>query len=311
MAALSVNGLALGAVLFSAAKNKESQEPTDMTHLFLDFPALKPGVPDVQALMNVIRSEEQTAFVISAEVVKFVRDALIVNTTITAFKDCRFAFNEGREFIEFDSTGKSSRFTETPDWFISPGAFSRTQWLINHDLADVSTTTFIDVLMSWPLKERRAHCDLLFDLGLQKTSTTPENVFASKSGNKNRITTKPKINDIGSVQIFQQFFARLKTAVMANTFPTLQILTDSEDVSRVPVTLKGAVRTWFKCITNELPPNNKRVEAGNVELFCAPIREQIQQIEAYGVERYYQELSRAIAAAGDQFIADFSFDFRR
>lgn len=282
-----------------------------MHHLFLEFPALKPGVPDVQALMNVIRSEEQTAFVISADVVKFVRDALIVNTTITSFKNCRFAFNEGREFIEFDSNGKSRCFADIPDWFISPGEFSRSQWLINHNLASVSAPEFIEELMTWPLKERREHCDLLFDLGLQKKTTSSETSFASKSGNKNRITTKPKINDIGSVEIFQQFFARLKKAVSADEFPTLQILTGSDDVSRVPVSLKGAVRTWFKCITNELPPNNKRVDAGNAELFCAPIREQIQQIEAFGVERYYQEMSRAIADAGDQFIADFSFDIRR
>lgn len=280
-----------------------------MHHLFLEFPALKPGVPDVQALMNVIRSEEQTAFVISAEVVKFVRDALIVNTTITSFKNCRFAFNEGNEFIEFDNNGTSHRFTETPSWFISPGEFSRSQWLINHHLADVSAPKFIEELMTWPLKERREHCDLLFNLGLLKSSAPQENSFASRAGNKNRITTKPKIHDIGSIEIFEQFFARLKDAVNANAFPTLQILTDKEDVSRVPVTLKGAVRTWFKCITNELPPNNKRVEAGNAELFCAPIREQIQKIEAYGVERYYQALSKAVASAGDQYIADFSFDF--
>ncbi|WP_437891589.1 hypothetical protein [Phytobacter sp. V91] len=281
-----------------------------MSHLFLEFPALKPGVPDVQALMNVIRSETRTAFVISADVVKFVRDALIVNTTITSFKNCYFAFNEGREFIEFDSNGTSRCFTETPDWFISPGEFSRSQWLINHQLAEVSTPAFIEVLMSWPLKERREHCDLLFDLGLNKSASTPGTTFASKSGNKNRITTKPKIHDIASVEIFQQFFLRLKTAVAENRFPTLQILTDCEDVSRVPVTLKGAVRTWFKSITNELPPNNKRVAAGNAALFCAPVREQIQQIESWGVERYYQALSRAIAEAGDRYIADFSFHYR-
>ena len=40
--------------------------------------------------MNVIRSEEQTAFVISADVVKFVKDALIVNTTITSLKKLPF-----------------------------------------------------------------------------------------------------------------------------------------------------------------------------------------------------------------------------
>ncbi|SAE22943.1 Uncharacterised protein [Enterobacter cloacae] len=42
-------------------------------------------------------------------------------------------------------------------------------------------------------------------------------------------------------------------------------------------------------------------------LFCAPVREQIQQIEAIGLEKYYKGLSKAIADAGDGFITDFSY----
>lgn len=283
-----------------------------MYHLFLEFHSLKPGVPDVQALMNVIRSEEQTAFVISPEVVKFVNDALIVNTTITSFKNCRFAFNEGAEFVEFDGKGKSRRFTEPPAWFITPNDFARGQWLINHALADYGTKEFISAFIAkFPnVKERREHCDLLFDLQLEKTpSAAHPPATGRKSGNKNRITTKPKIFDLGSQEIFNRFIERLETAVKSNQFPTLQVLTGHDDIAKAPNTLKGSVRTWFKAITGELPPNNKRVEAGNVELFCAPIREQLRHVEAVGKARYYQSLSQAIEEAGEQFIADFTFKF--
>lgn len=283
-----------------------------MYHLFLEFHSLKPGVPDVQALMNVIRSEEQTAFVISPEVVKFVNDALIVNTTITSFKNCRFAFNEGAEFVEFDGKGKSRRFTEPPAWFITPNDFARGQWLINHALADYGTKEFISAFIAkFPnVKERREHCDLLFDLQLEKTpSAAHPPATGRKSGNKNRITTKPKVFDLGSQEIFNRFIERLETAVKSNQFPTLQVLTGHDDIAKAPNTLKGSVRTWFKAITGELPPNNKRVEAGNVELFCAPIREQLRHVEAIGKARYYQSLSQAIEEAGEQFIADFTFKF--
>ncbi len=135
-----------------------------MTHIFYEFSSLKPGVPDVETLMEVINSSELTRFVMGAEVVDFVKKALIVNTTIGSFKNCYFAFDDGAYFLEFDGKGKSRRFTEVPDWFVSPAEFARSQWLINHDLADVKATAFIDVLMSYPLKSagRTAICCLVW-----------------------------------------------------------------------------------------------------------------------------------------------------
>ena len=258
--------------------------------------------------MEVINSSELTSFVIGAEVVDFVKKALIVNTTIGSFKNCYFAFDNGTQFLEFDGKGKSKRFNEIPEWFVSPAEFSRTQWLINHDLADVKATQFIDVLMSYPLKERRAHCNLLFGLELEKVNAMPATApSASKIGNKNGKTTKPRVMDLGSFELFSQFFERMKTAVLANEFPTLQVLTGMDNLSKAPHALKQGIRTWFKAIAGDLPPNNKRVEAGNSVLFCAPIREQIQQIEAIGLENYYQGLSKAIAEASDSFIADFTY----
>lgn len=78
-----------------------------MTHIFYEFSSLKPGVPDVETLMEVINSSELTRFVMGAEVVDFVKKALIVNTTIGSFKNCYFAFDDGAYFLEFDGKGKS------------------------------------------------------------------------------------------------------------------------------------------------------------------------------------------------------------
>ncbi|QLR42122.1 hypothetical protein HV346_05280 [Enterobacter sp. RHBSTW-00994] len=279
-----------------------------MTHIFYEFSSLKPGVPTVETLMEVINSSELTRFVIGAEVVDFVKKALIVNTTISSFKNCRFAFDNGAHFIEFDSKGKSRRFSDVPDWFVSPAEFARSQWLINHKLADVHATEFVDVLMSFPLKERRAHCNLLFGLDLHKTGVVPTvPATTSNLGNKKGKTTKPKIVDLGSFELFRQFFERMKEAVFADQFPTLQVLTGINNLAKAPQALKQGIRTWFKAIAGDLPPNNKRVEAGNALLFCAPIREQIRQIEALGLEKYYQGLSRAIAEADESFITDFSY----
>jgi hypothetical protein len=228
-----------------------------MTHIFYEFSSLKPGVPTVETLMEVINSSELTSFVIGAEVVDFVKKALIVNTTIGSFKNCKFAFDDGAHFIEFDGKGKSKRYDEVPDWFVTPAEFARSQWLINHDLADVKATQFIDVLMSYPLKERRAHCNLLFGLDLHKVNAVPAATpEASKLGNKNGKTTKPRVTDLGSFELFCQFFERMKTAVFADEFPTLQVLTGIENLSKAPHSLKQGIRTWFKAIAGDLPPTN-------------------------------------------------------
>ncbi|WP_110876044.1 hypothetical protein [Franconibacter helveticus] len=284
-----------------------------MPHVFLEFD-IDPGVKTVSDLTYVLRHEagKQTAYAISAEVAKFVQDALIVNETIISFKNCCFAFRNGAEFVTFDNKGKSKRFSDPiPAWFIRPGEFVRSTWLRTHELADLRAPDFVNAFIEMfpDLKERRHHADLLFDLKLEKTKAKAESVSppTGKPGNKNRITTKPKVADLGSFEIFSHFFERLKTAVNNDTFPTLQVLTGHDDITRVPNSLKGSVRTWFKAVTGELPPNNKRVGAGNAVLFCAPIREQIRQVESWGLEEYYQKLSQAIAEAGETYIADFTF----
>ncbi|MDI3360600.1 hypothetical protein QQF21_21815 [Lelliottia sp. V89_10] len=278
-----------------------------MYHLFLEFDNLEPGVKSVEDLKYVIRDDKHTAFVMSAVVARFIKDALIMNQTITSLKNCRFAFANGAEFVEFDSKGQSTRFTDTPDWFITPGAFARSQWLVNHELHDLMTPQFISTFLEMfsDVKKRREHCNLLFDLQLEESPKRGKP--GVKAARQTRGSTKQKISDLGSFELFSQFFTRLKKAVEANQFPTVQVLTDIDEVAKVPAPLKSAVRTWFKAISSELPPNSKRVGAGNAALFCAPVRAQIQHIEAYGVERYYKKLSKAIADGGERYIADFTF----
>lgn len=283
-----------------------------MHHIFLEFTELEPGVKSVEDLKYVIRDEKQTAFVMSAVVARFIKDALIMNHTIISLKNCRFAFEGGAEFVEFDSKGKSKIYTEQPDWFITPGAFARSQWLVNHELHDLATPQFISTFIEMfpDVKKRREHCNILFNLQLDDVNSRSKTLLTTgKTGNKTRNSTKPKIVDLGSYELFSQFFARLKSAVDADIFPTVQVLTGIDDVVKVPATLKNAARTWFKAISSELPPNSKRVGAGNSALFCAPVRQKIQQIESYGIERYYQYLSKTIAEAGEQFITDFNVKF--
>lgn len=78
-----------------------------MTHIFYEFTSLKPGVPDVETLMQVINSSAITSFVIGPEVVDFVKKALIVNTTIVSFKNCKFASITARTSL--NSMGKGNR----------------------------------------------------------------------------------------------------------------------------------------------------------------------------------------------------------
>lgn len=284
-----------------------------MSHIFFEFD-LEPGVKSVADLNYVLRdSDKKTAFVMSAEVAKFVKDALIINDTIISFKNCCFAFEKGAEFVEFDRKGQSVRFSEpVPAWFIKPSLFARSDWLDNHALADLPAPEFIKAFIEkFPdLHERRKHADYLFDLQLHNIK--PQPAIASKTpGNTSGKSTKPKVTELGSFQLFQQFFERLKAAVMADKFPTLNVLSASDDVSKVPGNYRQALRTAMKAVTNELPVNNKRLAAGNPALFCAPVREKIAEVEAIGLEPYYQALSKAIAEAKGSYIADFSFEYVR
>ncbi|MCV2534703.1 hypothetical protein [Enterobacter wuhouensis] len=283
-------------------------------HTFYEFSALEPGVKTIDQLLAAIASESVTAFVFGGELVRFVNGLLKMKPVIQ-LKNCRFAFDNGARFVEVDSKGNVKEFEpgQVPAWFQDPGEFARGQWLVNHDFADLVTPEFIHAFIErFPdVKKRREHANLLFDLQLGKMSAAAAQPVHKRSGNIQGKTTKPRVTDLQSFELFGQFYSRLKEAVNADRFPTLQVLTGYESMNEAPTSLKGAVRTWFKGITGQLPPNNKRVGAGNSALFCAPIREQLQHVDEIGLEAYYQSLSKAIADAGeDTLIADFTFHYK-
>lgn len=296
-----------------------------MSHIFLEFKDIDPGVKTVNDLTYELKDDsKETVFVISPEVVQFVRQAIDFKTAmgkpITDLKNCCFAFDDGKECFEIDSKGKLKTFSDTvPDWLPSKPDFMRSNWLENHELHDLITPEFIKAFLEkFPsVKERRDHANYLFDLQLDKIKGSPVSVPqpASKVGNKNSRTTKPRVHDLGSYEIFEQFFMRLKEAVTANQLPDLQVLTGM-DGDKAPANLRSGVRTWFKGITGDLPANNKKLEAitkaGTEDLYCAPIRSSLEEVERIGLEKFYQALSHAIKdyqRVDEPFITDFQFDY--
>lgn len=287
-----------------------------MTHIFVEISGIDPGLKSPADLSHVLRDAKDTTYSITPELVNWIKGAIAFRDgqPMPDFKNCCFAFGDGAEFIEFDGKGKiKSPAARTPDWYPDPGEFMRETWLKNKEMHDQTIVQFIKEFLErfTDVNERRIHCDLLFELQLNKISTrapaaaTPQP--ASKIGNKNRLSTQPKVHDLNSFEMFSQFYSNLSDAVQANKFPTMQILIGRDDISKAPTPLKGATRTWFKAVTGELPPNNKKVAAGHADVFCAPIQTTLMQITEYGLEKFYAELSQAIQHAGDLTLDKFEF----
>ena len=285
-----------------------------MPHIFLQITGIRPGVNTPADLSAVIREDNDTTFSISQTVVDWLLGTIdfAAGSPLPKLKNCCFSLADGAEFIEFDGKGKMTTVSEKPAWYPEPGRFLREQWLINNEMYDLSIVAFIKEFLETfvDVKERRIHCNLLFDLQLDKVKSTHFDEIkqpASKLGNKNRKSTAPRVEDLRSFDQFQQFVERMASAVEQNQFPTMNILTGYKDIAKAPGALKGSARTWFKAITGELPPNNKKVAAGNAEIFCAPIRTALEAVRTYGLEAYYHELSQAIQQAGFLEVARFEF----
>ncbi|WP_336222311.1 hypothetical protein [Citrobacter amalonaticus] len=285
-----------------------------MTHTFFEFPQLFTdghGVYDVDSLVAVLEKKEETAHAFSGTAVLFVK-AIFKLESAPQLKNCRFAFvdQDNYQCFEVDGKGKIKKLDDIPDWFVNPSEFARSQWLVNRDLDSERVTKLIAYILDHNIEDRRSYCDLLFNLELGKMKPSSASPATGKPGNKNGKSTKPRVTDLNSFELFSQFFDRLKIAVNADEFPTLQFLTNEQDVNKAPNTLKQGIRTWFKAVTGEQIPNNKKIQAGAAGLFCAPIREQVTEIESVGLEKYYKALSQAIAEAGEEsYISDFTFRF--
>ncbi|MCM5695632.1 hypothetical protein K5I32_07705 [Leclercia sp. LTM01] len=271
---------------------------------------------EINDLHYVLREDKDTAFSISAEVAQWFRQTLIAfkGQKLPLLKNCRFALADGSEFIEIDAKGNVKPITTVrPDWYPDPGEFLREQWLKNKEMHDQSIVEFLrNFLEMFPdVKDRRLHGNFLLNLELDKLPSAMPAYNAKQTvgrvGNRNKLSTQPKVADLNSFEMFQTFYQNLEGAVSANRFPTMQLLTGFDNIAKAPTPLKGSVRTWFKAITGELPPNNKKVQAGHADVFCAPIQTSLQQIKDYGLEKFYAELSQAIQQAGDLDLNKFEY----
>lgn len=274
---------------------------------FFEFKGLKPLVKTVADLFEKTALPGKQRFTISADVADFVRLTALAPTT-PALKGCKFQLLNG-VFIEFDGKGKATESRDVPDWAMEESTYSREQYIVNKGYDVKTGVELIAELMEMTQRERREYADILLDLGIHKMRNTAAPY--TTTGNRNGKSTKPKVMDLGSFEYFKHFYDRLSEAANNDVFPTLQILTGHEDLTKAPTNLKQACRTYFKAITSELPPNNKVVEKGHPEIMCARYRAILEEIERVGVEAYYKQLAEAIGQAQDAetTIADFKFRF--
>jgi len=282
---------------------------------FFEFPELKDFalVTTIDELFEKTATPVKARFTIKSDVGDYVR--LSAKAPIMpALKGCKFQLiaqnGQGYEYITFDDKGKPEVTLDAPEWAMNQDVYAREQWVANQGYDTKSGVQLLADLMSYPLPERRKLADILLSLELNKS---PANrVAKGATGNKHGKSTKPKVMDLGSYELFRQVYNKLADAVNADRFPTLQILTGYSDLGKAPTNVKQACRTYFKAITSELPPNNKVVEKGHPEILCSKIRAMLEDVESVGVENYYQQLSQAIAGAQklDTTIADFTFRFK-
>ncbi|MEB6381620.1 hypothetical protein MXM41_22250 [Leclercia adecarboxylata] len=287
-----------------------------MSNIFLHISNIQPEVNSPADLSSVISKNANKVFSISLAVVDWLLGTIDFSggEPLPKLKNCCFAFANCSKFIEFDSKGRLVAVKQKPSWYPDLNLFLRDQWLRNYQMYDLPLVKFIKLFLKTftCIHDRRIHCNLLFDLQLDKIkqpsvpyATQP----ASKLGNKNRKSTSPKVGDLKSFDLFTQFLERLTATVEANEFPRMQVLTGYENLAKAPKSLKGAVRTWYKAVTGDLPPNNKKVASGNASIYCASIRTAISQVTNYngGLQVFYNELSQAIFKAGDLEVSRFNF----
>lgn len=285
---------------------------------FFEFPDLKEFalVTTVAELFEVTASAGYARFTIKSDVGDFVRLSAKA-PKFEALKGCKFQListtGHGFEYIIFDNKGKPEIVTEAPDWSMNENEYARQQWVANKGFDTRSGVELLEELMTYDLSERRKLADILLSLELSSGKTSAVERYKNfRTGNRNGKSTKPKVIDLGSYELFRQVYDRLSNSVMADKFPTLQTLTGFEELNKAPTNLKQACRTYYKAITSELPPNNKVLEKGHPELLCAKVRAILEEVERVGVENYYQQLSQAIAKSveEDVTIAEFCFRYK-
>lgn len=282
---------------------------------FFEFPDLKEFalVTTVDELFEKAGSPGKARFTIKSDVGDYVRLSAKA-PKMESLKGCKFQLispeGQGYEYITFDSKGKPEITTDAPEWSVNENDYAREQWVANKGYDVRSGVELLAELMTYSLTERRKLADILLSLELDKQPVS-RSYARGTTGNRNGKSTKPKVMDLGSYELFKAVYDRLSDAVNSDQFPTLQVLTGLDELGKAPTNLKQACRTYFKAITSELPPNNKVVEKGHPEIMCSKIRAILEEVERVGVENYYKQLAEAIAEAAEKetTIADFKFRY--
>lgn len=117
-----------------------------MAHIFLEISGIDPGLKTPADLSHVLRDSKETTYSITPELVHWIKGAIAFRDgqLMPDFKNCCFAFGDGKEFIEFDGKGKiKPPLTKTPDWYPEPGEFMRETWLKNKEMHDQTIVQFI------------------------------------------------------------------------------------------------------------------------------------------------------------------------
>jgi hypothetical protein len=79
-----------------------------MAHIFLEISGIDPGLKTPADLSHVLRDSKETTYSITPELVHWIKGAIAFRDgqLMPDFKNCCFAFGDGKEFIEFDGKGK-------------------------------------------------------------------------------------------------------------------------------------------------------------------------------------------------------------
>ncbi|WP_336777321.1 hypothetical protein [Pantoea sp. USHLN256] len=274
----------------------------------------KRKIPDLKSLVECVQNDKPPlTYLMSSEVEEWVKQGAEVDVN-PLFAGCQFQFADGTA-IEYDKkSAKIKRYSadNRPAWFVAKNEYWSI-WLQNFQYKSDEVAHLVKEIKDMDLAQRRELADLLFDLDLKKlSSSTTANSHKEHSkplGNTQGRTTAPRVMDLGSIEFFKQFVDRLQNAIDAHQIPTLQILTAEDDMKAVSAEVKGATRTYYQAICGENVPNVNRASSLNPDIYCDRLKPMIAAVHEIGVENYYAEMVKAIAAANGAFIRDFSFAY--
>jgi hypothetical protein len=263
----------------------------------------------VESFVEVLITRQKPLYYISNDVAKFVQNFLLLEGNSPIFRGCFFAFNNkhtGQHFLECSTDGNIRKYsTPVPQWFIKLNMSGIEKWLIQENLDKLLPLEFIDAINRKFTKEteRKRVIEFIF-----RTKHSDDLQIILK-GNVNGRSTSLKVSHIDSYQIFNQFFNNLERIISENRFPTMHELAGIDAEKKINNNVRRSIHTWMKCISGELLPNSKRIQAGNSELYCIRMKEIIIRINKFGLECFFNQMKNAVAVNEGKKLSTFSFEY--